>query len=59
MGIPTHTARQVLTQAKGQATIEYILMLSSIVVIILAFLTAFHTHIVRFFFQFVGMLVTS
>lgn len=47
----------VLRQQKGQATVEYILMLSSIVVVLLAFLTAFHTHIVRFFFQFVGMLL--
>jgi len=52
-------ARRVLAQKKGQATVEYILMLSSIVVVISAFLTAFHTHIVRFFFQFVGMLLAS
>jgi len=54
-----HKGQEVLTQAKGQATVEYILMLSSIVVIVLAFFTAFHTHIVRFFFQFVGMLLTA
>jgi len=58
MTTPTN-AQSVLTQAKGQATVEYILMLSSIVVVILAFFTAFHTHIVRFCFQFVGMLITS
>lgn len=43
----------------GQATIEYVLMLSAVVVILSAFLTAFHTHIVRFFFTFIGQLLTS
>ncbi len=57
MSFPTQWASRVLTQQKGQATVEYILMLSSIVVVLLAFLTAFHTHIARFFFQFVGMLL--
>ena len=48
-----------LRAQRGQATIEYVLMLATIVVILSAFLTAFHTHIVRFFFTFVGMLLTS
>lgn len=43
----------------GQATIEYVLMLATIVVVLSAFLTAFHTHIVRFFFTFIGQLLTS
>lgn len=42
---------------RGQATIEYVLMLATIVVLLSAFLTAFHTHIVRFFFTFVGKLL--
>jgi len=48
-----------LRAQRGQATIEYVLMLATIVVILSAFLTAFHTHIVRFFFTFVGMLLTQ
>lgn len=48
-----------LSSRKGQATIEYVLMLATIVVILSAFLTAFHTHIVRFFFTFIGQLLTS
>lgn len=43
----------------GQATIEYVLMLSTIVVMLSAFLTAFHKDIVRFFFQFIGQLLMS
>lgn len=41
----------------GQATIEYVLMLSTIVVLLSAFFTAFHKDIVRFFFQFIGQLL--
>ncbi|WP_428073885.1 class III signal peptide-containing protein [Candidatus Avelusimicrobium luingense] len=44
---------------KGQATIEYVLMLASIVVVISAFFTAFHTDVVRWLFIFVGKLLTS
>ena len=47
------------TSQKGQATIEYVLMLATIVVILAAFLTAFHTNIVRFFFTFIGQLLSS
>lgn len=43
----------------GQATIEYVLMLSSILVIFSAFVTAFHNDIVRWFFMFVGELLTK
>ncbi len=52
-------ATRFLRPQRGQATIEYVLMLTSIVVILSAFLTAFHTHIVRFLFTFVGMLLTQ
>ena len=48
-----------LSKQEGQATVEYVLMLATIVVILSAFLTAFHTHIVRFFFTFIGQLLTS
>ena len=51
-------ATRFLRAQRGQATIEYVLMLATIVVILSAFLTAFHTHIVRFLFTFVGMLLT-
>ncbi len=47
-----------LAARRGQATIEYVLMLATVVVILSAFLTAFHTDIVRFFFTFVGQLVS-
>ena len=43
----------------GQATIEYVLMLATVVVVLSAFLTAFHTHIVRFLFIFIGQLLAS
>ncbi len=44
---------------KGQATIEYVLMLATIVVVLSAFLTAFNTHIARWFFAFVGSMLIS
>ena len=46
-------------QTRGQATIEYVLMLASVVVVLSAFMTAFHTHIVRWLFQFIGMILTA
>ena len=42
----------------GQATIEYVLMLSTVVVLVAAFLTAFNDQIVRWFFMFIGQLLT-
>ena len=45
--------------ARGQATIEYVLMLSSVVVIFSAFLTAFHTDMVHYLFSFVGQLLSK
>ena len=44
---------------RGQATIEYVLMLGSILVILSAFITAFHNDIVRWFFMFIGQLLTK
>lgn len=44
---------------RGQATIEYVLMLATIVVLLSAFLTAFHKDIVRFMFMFIGQLLTT
>ena len=43
---------------KGQATVEYVLMLSSILVLLSAFLTAFHKDIVKWFFMFIGEMLT-
>ena len=51
--------RAIHKQRRGQATIEYMLMLSSILVILSAFITAFHNDIVRWFFIFVGQLITK
>jgi len=44
---------------RGQATVEYVLMLATIVVLLSAFLTAFHKDIVRFMFMFIGQLLTT
>lgn len=49
----------VLLRRRGQATIEYVLMLATIVVLVAAFLTAFSTHLVKWFFQFIGILLMS
>ena len=52
--------RQVLCKSRrGQATIEYVLMLSSILVILSAFISAFHKDIVKWFFMFIGQLLTK
>ncbi len=48
-----------LSARRGQTTVEYVLMLATVVVVLSAFLTAFHTHIVRFLFTFIGQLLTS
>ena len=42
----------------GQATIEYVLMLSTVLVLFSAFVTAFHHDIVKWFFMFIGEMVT-
>ena len=49
--------RQIGIRKDGQATIEYVLMLGSILVVFSAFLTAFHNDIVRWFFMFVGQML--
>ncbi len=46
-----------LSGRKGQATIEYVLMLGTILVILSAFITTFNKDIVRIFFSFIGMLL--
>lgn len=51
--------RRVQTRQNGQATIEYVLMLGSILVVFAAFITAFHSNIVRWFFMFVGQMLTK
>ena len=49
---------QIVPTKKGQATIEYVLMLSTVVVIFSAFITAFHKDIVKWFFMFLGEMLT-
>ncbi|MBQ7908746.1 MAG: hypothetical protein IJ311_04555 [Elusimicrobiaceae bacterium] len=51
--------RLVRRYRRGQATIEYMLMLGSILVVFSAFLTAFHNDIARWFFMFVGQMLTK
>ena len=51
--------RRACRSKRGQSTIEYVLMLSSIMVILSAFITAFHKDIVRWFFMFVGQMLTK
>ena len=46
-----------LSGRKGQATIEYVLMLGTILVVLSAFMMAFNKDIVRIFFSFIGMLL--
>ena len=43
--------------SRGQATIEYVLMLVSVVVIFSAFITTFHTDMVHYIFSFIGQLL--
>ncbi len=49
--------RRLRRSRSGQASIEYMLMLGSILVILSAFITAFHNDIVRWMFAFVGQLL--
>lgn len=53
------TAWHARCHQRGQATIEYVLMLGSILVVFSAFVTAFHTDIVRWFFMFVGQMLSK
>ena len=46
-----------LSCKKGQATIEYVLMLGTVLTLFSAFVTLFHKDIVRIFFSFIGMLM--
>ena len=48
---------KALAPLHGQATIEYVLMLASVVVIFSAFVTAFHTDMVHYLFSFIGQLL--
>lgn len=43
--------------SRGQATIEYVLLLASAVVIFSAFVTMFHTDMARYLFSFIGQLL--
>ena len=55
----TFLLKRFAAQTRGQATIEYVLMLTSVVVVLSAFITAFHRDIVRWLFQFIGMILTA
>lgn len=48
-----------LRKRHGQVAIEYVLMLTSILVVFSAFVTAFHKDIVRWFFMFIGQMLTK
>lgn len=48
---------QKAASCKGQATIEYILMLGTILTLFSAFIMLFNKDIVRIFFSFIGMLM--
>ena len=49
---------QLYIAKDGQATVEYILMLGTVVVIFSAFVTAFHKDIIKWLFMFIGEMVT-
>ena len=46
----------ILVKKQGQATIEYVLMLATVVVVLAAAMTTFHTDVARWFFTFVGII---
>ncbi len=46
-----------IARLRGQATIEYVLLLSTVVVLFSAFLTMFHTDMVHYLFSFIGQLL--
>ncbi len=56
---PLKAAARPWQNRRGQATVEYVLMLGSILVVFSAFVTAFHQDIVRWFFMFIGQLLTK
>ena len=47
----------VLPSVRGQATIEYILMLATVVVLFSAFMMAFNTDVVHYIFSFIGQIM--
>lgn len=53
--------RHRLTHLKnrGQATIEYVLMLATVVVVLSAALTTFHNDIARWFFTLIGIILEA
>ncbi len=46
-----------LAGQSGQATIEYVLMLGTVLTLFSAFIMLFNKDIVRIFFSFIGMLM--
>lgn len=47
----------VISSTHGQATVEYILMLATVVVVFSAFMMAFNTDVVHYIFSFIGQLL--
>ena len=52
-------SRPVIPSVRGQATIEYILMLAAVVVVFSAFMMAFNTEVVHYIFSFIGQLLPA
>lgn len=52
-----HAKAQKYEASRGQATIEYVLVMASVVVIFSAFLTMFHTDMAHYLFSFIGQLL--
>lgn len=48
-----------LLKNRGQATIEYVLMLATVVVVLSAALTTFHNDIARWFFTLIGIILEA
>lgn len=49
----------VLPSSRGQATIEYVLMLAAVLVVFSAFMMAFNTDVVHYIFSFIGQLLPA
>lgn len=56
MSLRQHLRKGIASQ-KGQATIEYVLMLGTVLTLFSAFIMLFNKDIVRIFFSFIGMLM--
>jgi len=52
-------AKGLLLNKRGQATAEYLLMLTFVVGMLITFGNLFHTQILKFFFIIVGMTISG